>query len=234
MVYEALIEESDDAIVNGREMLESELSKYNVRLQNRVLRKLFDEFKISNKDELYAKISVGLIKLDNLENILKKNKSSKNVSYWTLKDSDESSNLSFVTAECCLPVPGDDVIGYSDENGNIIIHNKNCPIAIRLNEEDSNRIVNVKWSKYKALSSLRRVKIVGADRTGILNELISFITAVPTINIRKILIETHDGIFDGHIDLYLHNAADLERLITDINEIKGIESVTHIDINDNN
>ena len=45
------------------------------------------------------------------------------------------------------------------------------------------------------------------------------------INIRRINIGAEDGIFDGFIDLYVHNINDLEKLIKRLMNIKGVESV---------
>jgi GTP diphosphokinase / guanosine-3',5'-bis(diphosphate) 3'-diphosphatase len=275
IVYDAIRDEIQATLVKGREILEKELAKYGVKLQNRVIKKLLEAFKMNNKDELYNKIAVGLINLDDLENILKKNKQSKNVIYWTLQlfknkkedgedeeDEEKSDNelstegsssklkinknrdyilsenplehtLSYITADCCYPIPGDNVVGFMEDDGSVIIHKKTCPHAIDLASKYGDRIVNAKWSKHTVLSSLARIRILGVDRIGILNEVTKYITLVLNINIRKVLIETHDGIFEGFIDCYVHSIEDLDLLIKHLKVIKGIESVTRVDIKEN-
>ena len=68
---------------------------------------------------------------------------------------------------------------------------------------------------------------------GILNEITKFTTLVLNINIRKVYVETHDGIFNGYIDCYVHNIEDLETLMNHFRKIKGVESVTRVDVKDN-
>jgi GTP pyrophosphokinase len=70
----------------------------------------------------------------------------------------------------------------------------------------------------------------GIDRIGILNELTQFITLVLNVNIRKIFIETHDGIFEGFIDLYVHNTEDLDKIIKQMSQVKGVENVIRTEL----
>ena len=92
------------------------------------------------------------------------------------------------------------------------------------------KIINAKWTKHTFLSFLVRMSIRGIDRMGIVNDITRYITLDLSVNIRKIHFETHDGIFDGYIDLYVHDAQDLEMIMKRILEIKGVESVTRTDI----
>jgi len=273
-VTDALKKEVDYSISKGHDMLVSELEKYNVKLQSRVLKKLLDEYHLSEKEELYSKIASHIITLDDLEKILKKNRSKKNVIYWTFnllggkkKESDEVSDpdsdqedddshkeavdpgtlgkdrkfylkenidksLSYHTAECCNPIPGDSVVGFMDSRGEVHIHKKSCPQAQKLASEQGDRIVNVVWARHTILSSLARVKMMGIDRMGILRELTRHISTEMNINMRKIMISAHDGIFEGYIDLYVHDIETLNNLISKIKEIQGVETVSRADINE--
>ena len=80
------------------------------------------------------------------------------------------------------------------------------------------------------MSYLARISINGIDRLGVINELTKEISLVLGVNIRKILIETHDGIFEGYIDLYVHNTDDLDQLIKSLKKIKGLENVIRTDV----
>lgn len=268
LIYDALKSDIKDAIKDGQTILETELTKYGVKPQLRVIKKLLVEYNLTNKEELYTKISAGLVDLNNLEKILKHNNENKFVKYWNLqfffgnkndnKDNDnieeesKESNkvqakidkkqdyllkenpvektLGYKVADCCNPIPGDAVIGFVDENNNVTIHKKICPTAISLASTNGGSIVNAKWTKHTILSFLARVQIKGIDRIGIVNEITKDITLVLNVNIRKIHFETHDGIFEGYIDLYVHNTDDLETLIKQIGKIKGIETLTRVDI----
>ncbi|MDP3437772.1 MAG: hypothetical protein Q8S04_11060, partial [Bacteroidales bacterium] len=147
-----------------------------------------------------------------------------------LKENPLEKTLSYNVARCCKPIPGDKVIGFIDDNDEVVVHKSSCPEAIQLAASYGERIVKAKWSKHTVLSFLARVSMRGIDRIGILNELTQYITLVLSVNIRKIFIETHDGIFEGYIDLYVHSTEDLDKLIKQISHVKGVESVIRTEI----
>ncbi len=152
---------------------------------------------------------------------------------YLLKENPLEKTLSYRVAMCCRPIPGDNVIGFIGEDGEVIVHKSSCPEAILLAARDAEKIVKAKWSKHTILSFLARISMRGIDRIGVLNELTQYITLVLSVNIRKILIETHDGIFEGYIDLYVHDTEDLEKLIKQISHVKGMESVIRTEIKEN-
>ncbi len=280
IVYEHIREAIEASLSKGQETLEIELAKYGVKPHNRVLKKLLEAYNMRTKDELYNKIAVGIIKLDNLESILKHNTQSKNVMYWTLqlfksnkgkesgyKDEDDDDDftfddasslqkrnqsnpkdklpkgkeyileenivdhtLSYKTAECCHPIPGDNVVGFMEEDGSVIIHKKTCPNAISRASKEGEKIINAKWSRHNVLSHLARIRLWGMDRLGILNDVTKSISLDLNINLRKVNVETHDGVFEGFLDCYVHNIEDLEKIMSILRTIKGIESVTRVDI----
>ncbi len=266
LIYEALKADIDDVMSTGQRILEEELSKLGVKVQHRVIRKLLIEYKLNNKDELYTKIATGVVKLDDLDKILRKNNENKWVKYWKLQffssSEEEEDNedmldeqekpvvkkpaidkkkdyllqdnidktLTYQVADCCNPIPGDAIVGFVDEHNNVIIHKKVCPKAISLATVQGEKIINAKWTKHTFYSFLVRISLRGIDRMGIVNEITKYITLDLSVNIRKIHFETHDGIFDGYIDLYVHDAQDLEIIMKRILEVKGVESVTRTDI----
>ena len=264
-------------------MLEKALNELGIKPQLRVIQKLLVEFNLTNKEELYSKISVGLVDLTNLDKILRKNNENKFVKYWNLKfffgskgekedtgDNDEDGvelkeealdkeldkniadgsletvtdkkkdfflkenpvekTLTYKVAECCKPIPGDAVIGFIDENNHVIVHKKVCPVAISLASRNGGNIVNAKWTKHTMLSFLARISLKGIDRIGVVNDITEYITLVLNVNIRKIHFETHDGIFEGYIDLYVHNTEDLDIIIRNMSRIRSIETVTRVDV----
>ena len=285
-VYEALKDDVDDSIKSGRQILEKELGGYGVKLQSNVLKKLLREYSVNTKEELYNKISTGVISLKDLDKVLRKNTENKNVIYWTLKlfrsnkksstedsgDEEENGNdemtnaeirdriiknqldknrdlildgegkgegknpdapVTYRIADCCYPIPGDTIVGFINDSGEVVVHKKTCPEAVNLASIHGDRIVNAKWSKNTVASFLARIKIFGTDRLGILNELTKVTTLVLNINMRKVYIATHDSIFEGYIDCYVRSTEDLDNLMAHIRKIKGVESVNRVDIKDN-
>lgn len=143
---------------------------------------------------------------------------------------DDDSSITYRIADCCYPIPGDTILGFINDEGEVVVHKKTCPQAVNLASTFGERIVNAKWSKNTVQSFLARIRIFGVDRIGILNELTKITTLVLNINIRKVSIATHDNIFEGYIDCYVKSTSDLNSLMDHIRKIKGIDSVTRVDI----
>ena len=252
--------------LTGMNALDQALAKLGVTPQNRVFKKLLLEYNLNNKDELYNKIATGVVKLDDLDKVLRKNNENKFVKYWKLQFFPESAKedeediqeeeivkkpaidkkkdyllkektldqtLTYKVAECCNPIPGDAIVGFVDANNNVVVHKKICPKAISLATVQGEKIINAKWTKHTILSFLARISLRGIDRMGIVNEITKFITLDLSVNIRKIHFETHDGIFDGYIDLYVHDTQDLDMIIQRLMKVKGVESVTRTDVKTN-
>jgi len=138
----------------------------------------------------------------------------------------DNNQPSYQIAPCCKPIPGDDVIGFVDEDQkHVTIHKKECEVATRLAAQQGHRIVRALWSKHVQQSFLSRIELRGVDRMGILNELTNIVTGRLFVNIRKVSVESHDGIFEGYVDLYVHNLNDLNRLMKEIKTVRGITSV---------
>ena len=140
--------------------------------------------------------------------------------------------LTYKVAECCNPIPGDAIVGFVDDDGKVTIHKKSCALAQNLASKRGEKIVQVKWSKHTILSFLARISLRGIDRIGIINDITREISLVLNVNIRKLFIQSHDGIFDGYIDLYVHNTKDLEDIIKKLKKIKGVDLANRVDINE--
>ena len=191
-----------------------------------------------NPDELYFRIGIGMLKLNNLEDVLRGSMQEKSKSWfsWFLpkgKKDDAAINgeeQKFIVADCCNPIPGDSVVGFRAEDGTITVHKKSCPVANNMAAKHGDRIVMPKWEEAAQTSFLIRLSLKGLDRIGIINEITRFISFVMSVNIRRINIATEDGVFEGSIDLYVHDKNDLEKLIRKLRKIEGIQSVVRTDI----
>ncbi len=180
-----------------------------------------------------------------MSNVLSDKKFSKWVRYWRLsfgKDeetavtsrtktkemviSDSMSDGEYQIATCCSPIPGDDVVGYMDNNNVLTLHSRKCPVAIRLMSSQGNRIVSAKWESHKILSFLVVIEITGIDQMGIVSKITKVISDDQSVNMRAVHFESHDGIFEGEIHLYIYDSEDLNNLVYNISLIKGVHSVT--------
>ena len=149
-----------------------------------------------------------------------------------LADDEHPSEPEFVMAECCEPIPGDKVVGYRDpQSGRIIVHKSTCDTLIRLAAQFGENIIkekDIKWSQQKAVSYLASVEIRGIDRTGIILDLTKLITQDFSINMRAISVQSHDGIFEGTISIYVQDIDSLNVLLDNIRKIKGIDRVKRL------
>ncbi|MCR5828636.1 MAG: RelA/SpoT family protein [Bacteroidales bacterium] len=241
-----------DNIATGINILKKKLAERNIILQARVIRKLIGYYKMNNKEELYNRIGIGLIDLEDLDEALKSNARKRDVQMWGIKllspvtgngkidkskdylleEDIDKGTISFHTADCCHPIPGDNVVGVINSDGSVTVHKTSCQVFTDFAATNGDKIVSVKWSKHFLMSYLTQITIRGIDRIGILNEITKEISLVLEVNIRKIVIEAHDEVFEGYIDLYVHNTEDLDRLIERLRNIRGIDSVLRTNIED--
>jgi GTP pyrophosphokinase len=253
----ALKAESKNRIEVGKQMLEEKLKALNLTPSGRVFKKILPAYDSSNKDELYSKIGSGIVSLENMKNVLSKNTKNKWVRVWDLslgrsavppksdqKDTyDEEGRLllkeniddgkpNYELGSCCNPIPGDEVIGERQDDGLIVIHRTDCSDAIKIMSSQGDKLVTVSWTQHKVFSYLARIHLSGWDRFGVYNSITNTIVQEFNISMRTINLHGHDGIFDGTIDLYVHNARDLNNLIMNLVKLKGVESVHRVEIKD--
>ena len=142
---------------------------------------------------------------------------------------ESSDKIVYNLANCCKPIPGDDVFGFVTTGKGLTIHRTNCPNAAKLMANYGHRVVKTKWAKNKEISFLTGLKILGVDDVGIVNKITNIISGDMRINISAITIESHDGIFEGTIKLFVHDKEELDELVERLLALKGIESVTRFE-----
>ena len=219
----------------GEEILSEFLKKEEIRPEDSVIEKLRKLHNAKNEEELLAAIGSKVIILGEVDkNELKE----KQTSNWKkkkinpkqiLKLTEESLQKKYIMAECCHPIPGDDVLGYVDENDRIIIHKRQCPVAAKLKSSYGNRILATEWDTHKELSFLVYIYIKGIDSMGLLNEVTQVISRQLNVNIRKLTIETNDGIFEGKIQLWVHDVEDVKTICNNLKKIQNIKQVNRVE-----
>ncbi|MBQ4279741.1 MAG: bifunctional (p)ppGpp synthetase/guanosine-3',5'-bis(diphosphate) 3'-pyrophosphohydrolase [Rikenellaceae bacterium] len=242
-----LKKDKQNNIERGIKIFEEKMHEFGITPSARVFRKVLPAYECATKDEFYSKLGAEIIRLDGLEKILRENSAKKMLKFWSLqltnpfkflsgdgkkkgKERDiDASDTEFVIAECCNPIPGDTVMGYRDPStGKINVHKTSCDELTRLAAQHGENIIPVKWSSHKAMSYLSVIEIRGIDRIGILLDIAQVITAELTINIRELHIQSHDGIFEGRISLYVKNIQDLKMIMDKVRQIKSVEKVKRI------
>ena len=152
-------------------------------------------------------------------------KQMKQITKQILKLTEDNIQKNYAIANCCHPIPGDDVLGYIDVNGKITIHKRQCPIAAKLKSGYGNRIIATQWDTHKQLTFLVTINIKGLDRLGLLSDVTQVISHQMNVNIRKLTIETVEGIFEGNIQLYVHDVEDVHAIIAELKRIQNIQEV---------
>ena len=240
----------------GEELLNEFLKKEEIRPEEAVIEKLRKFHNFKNEEELLAAIGSKAITLGEADkNELKEKQTSNWKKYLTfsfgnnkekqeekepqekekinpkqvLKLTEESLQKKYIMAECCHPIPGDDVLGYVDENDRIIIHKRQCPVAAKLKSSYGNRILATEWDTHKELSFLVYIYIKGIDSMGLLNEVTQVISRQLNVNIRKLTIETNDGIFEGKIQLWVHDVEDVKTICNNLKKIQNIKQVNRVE-----
>ena len=250
IVTDYLKSERHESIMIGKKMVKEQLETLGYKFSDKFINMLMDGYEIfdTKPDELYFRVGIGVIKLSNLQDVLKKEfeKSKKKSSTWNFpwfKPAKEEkkedyvidgpdSKHKYLIATCCNPIPGDSVVGFKASDNTVTVHKKSCPVANNLASKFGDKIVMPKWEHAKSqnLSFLVRLSLKGFDRIGMINDITRYISFVLSVNIKKFCLGTEDGVFDGYIDLYVHEMGDLDKLIKKLEKIEGIQSVIRTDL----
>ena len=145
-----------------------------------------------------------------------------------LKLTPEAIQKNFIIADCCKPIPGDDALGFIDDQDRVVIHKRQCPLAAKLKTGFGNRLLAVEWDTGKALEFPVNIYIQGIDTVGILHQIGDIVSEQLNVNIRKIFIETIDGLFEGHIQLYVHDVEDVNTIITNLQKMEEMKTVVRV------
>ena len=244
IVMDYLKGERQESINVGRKMVEEQLNAIGVKLNDSTVKALLNGYEIfeDDMDELYFRVGIGMLKLNNLEEIVKKSEEKQGKSWgfpwfknkekkhsYVINDESDTRHR-YVIANCCNPIPGDSVVGFLASDGTVTVHKKTCSVANSIAAKHGDRIVMPVWEKDSDQSFLVRLSLKGLDRIGIINEISRYISLVMSVNIRKFCLGTEEGIFEGYIDLYVHDKEDLEKLIKKLNKIEGVQSVVRSDV----
>ena len=129
---------------------------------------------------------------------------------------------------CCHPIPGDDILGYIDNKHQIEIHKRACPVADKLKSGFGNRILDAKWNMHKQLFFDATIRLQGIDRVGILMDVSRIISSQMNVNIHRLTISSEDGVFDGSIELRVHDRENVGEIMNALKEVEGLQEVMQI------
>ena len=248
--------EEKSFISDGQKLIEDLLASMKLLPDNENMIRILNHYNLTQRNELFLQAGKGVLNLNEIRKIAFKPKNENVfVKYLrmpfggstennkqtpkvipdvkidrkkTIKLTEENAGKTYKIAECCRPIPGDDVFGYVDDSETVIIHKRQCLVGAKLKSNFGERIVSADWATHKVLSFLERLEIKGIDKKGILIEILKVISDGYGVNISSINIETNAGIFIGLFSIYVHDTEEINNLCRNIIKIKEINSVQRI------
>ncbi|MBD0277853.1 MAG: bifunctional (p)ppGpp synthetase/guanosine-3',5'-bis(diphosphate) 3'-pyrophosphohydrolase [Flavisolibacter sp.] len=242
-IKDALKEEKRKVAEEGKYALQRKLESIGAAFNSQNIEELVTFYKLASPLELYYKIAVKNIDLKELKELKvvgdkleiprpeKLPPKPDHLPYIPKKDTEliifgeSSDKIVYNLANCCKPIPGDDVFGFVTTGKGLTIHRTNCPNAAKLMANYAHRIVKTKWAKNKEISFLTGLKIIGLDDVGVVSKITHLISAEMKININAITIEANEGLFEGNIKLYVKDKEELDKLVQSLLQLKGIQKV---------
>lgn len=215
---------------SGEKIFTERLSTMGIPASNEILRKFLDYSQLHDTEELYFRVGLGILGPEDFYRILNEDalsKAQKPDEYYI--SSGDSGDRKYVMAECCSPIPGDPVIGFLSADGSVTIHKKSCVVAESLASKYGDRVIVPKWLISDKEYPIR-ISLKGIDRVGLLSDISSFISQTLGINMRKLQLNTDEGVFEGYIELLVKDKRNLDNMVTGLNKIKGIQDVVRTDI----
>ena len=219
-----------DAIAKeGERIFEERIRLMGLQSSRELVRKFLDYSQLRDEDELWFRIGLGLLGPEDFKAIIDEKDLSGGERRKSPKREDTTRPIQYKIAECCHPIPGDPVIGFSMNDNLVIVHKKSCPVAESLASKYGNRMVVPQWGAVQQEYPIR-ISLKGIDRLGLLNDISSFISRTLGINMRKLQLSTEDGLFEGFIELLVRDKKNLERMVEGLSRIDGIQDVIRTDI----
>ncbi|MGQ1889816.1 RelA/SpoT family protein [Thermophagus sp. OGC60D27] len=238
----------------GREMLVRRLKNWKLELTDQLTGQLVKQFKYKTVHDFFCDIAKDKLDAGDIkEYILKDRQKEKDQvdgqqalrsaeNFVPVVDREEYnahdvllidkdlSNVNFQLAKCCNPILGDDIFGFVSVGGGIRIHRTNCPNAPDMRKKYGYRIVPARWTNEVGGSYLASLKITGEDNIGIVTNITQVVSKEMGLKIRSINVESHDGVFEGTLSVFVGNKHSLNLLMRKIKTIKGVFDVSRLDV----
>lgn len=238
---------------DGKAVLQRKLDHMNVPLSQHNVNELCVYFKKPSPLDLFYAVAVGSLDLKELKNFsvhgdklhqpakeiklesrslisedeVKHHKPAKGAELIIFGES--SDRIKYKLAQCCQPIPGDDVFGFITSGEGLKIHRTDCPNAAQLLANYGHRVVKTKWAKNKEISFLSGVRLTGLDDVGVIQKITNVISGELNMNMRSISIDSRDGIFEGNIMVFVHDREELDALCQALGNLQGITKVERLE-----
>jgi GTP pyrophosphokinase len=230
----------------GREILDRKLKSLKIPSTIENINKITHFFKLHASQDFLYQIAKGGIDIGDLKDYVNYEKNAeykpfertdpaefvkkiKSEEVDTLLIGEDLQKIDYKLSTCCNPIPGDDVFGFVTVGEGIKIHRTNCPNATKLMSNFGYRIVKARWNSQKQLAFLTGLNITGIDDVGLINKITTIISNDFKVNMRSITVDSHEGIFDGSIMVYVNDTHHLNNLIAKLKQVYGVTDVRRFD-----
>ncbi|MEL7269892.1 MAG: RelA/SpoT family protein [Bacteroidota bacterium] len=249
-IRSSLSEEKKAIAAEGKEILRRKLKSQKIELTEDTVNKLVVYFKLKTSLDLFYRVGIGVIDnqkikdfassfhnafLNFFKNRIRRTPNQQEINkeeitnkYDMLVFGKEEEKLPYKMANCCNPIPGDDVFGFVSVNDGIKVHKKNCPNAISLQSNYAYRIMSAKWIDSTQEEFTVDIQITGIDNLGLVNEITNIISDNMHVNMRNLNFSADGGTFLGKITLMVKNNNILKKIMNNLKQVEGIDKVTRI------
>ncbi|WP_299765424.1 bifunctional (p)ppGpp synthetase/guanosine-3',5'-bis(diphosphate) 3'-pyrophosphohydrolase [uncultured Dokdonia sp.] len=249
-IKSSLKDEKKETAADGKVILSRKLKSQKIQLNEKTINELVSYFKLNTSLDLFYRVGIGTIDNKMIKEFAAQ-RSNAFVSFFKNKirkpttvenvDRDEITNkyddlvfgvdeqkLDYKFSNCCNPIPGDPVFGFTTINEGIKVHKNNCPNAISLRSKYAYRVIPAKWIDSSAQGHKVDIRLTGIDNLGLVNQVTKEISDHMHVNIKSISFTTNGGIFNGNITVIVQNKEHLKKLMDNLKKINGIDKVTRL------
>jgi len=242
-----LKQEQNDIVDEGKEILHRKLRQLKLKYNEETINNLVAFLKLKTSQDLFYNVGAGIVDNKMLKNFasarsnvlfdffkkklrrkpgdFKTTQSDVSINYDTIVFGQDEQQLDYKLANCCNPIPGDQIFGFTTINEGIKVHKKDCPNALSLHSNYAYRILTARWIDSTKHDFIVHLKIIGYDRPGMAKDITRLISDDEMLDMKNVNLKAQANMFEGEISVYVKNTDYLKQVINDLKAIEGVKQV---------
>ena len=228
-----------ELIAQGEKKFNDELNRLGKsEMHDIALHRLLHYYDFKQPAHLMLQIGKGVLSLEPLEELLKSKKqrqrkeespASKPQIPKLLVLTDYGRNKEYTLANCCHPIPGDEVFAYLNDKNMFVVHKSNCADAERIKSSYGKRLCPAEWDNSRTQTFVETIELQGIDRTGVIIKALEIISTHYKCNLQYMQIKANDGLFEGRLKLDVYDSDEVRKICSEISEIPEINYARRIE-----